>query len=75
MFSKIKPGLVSRVWSFGNIYPVPKRSQTAMSFLRVAFACPEYRRMSHPGMVQSLSPATGFPTGNLERSPKKAAGR
>lgn len=70
VFWKIKPDLVSRVWSFGNIYPVPKRSQTAMSFLPVAPSCPGYRRMSHPGMVQSLSSATGFPTGYWW-SPKK----
>lgn len=41
IFWKIKPG----VWLVsGNIYPVPKRSQTAMTFLCVAPACPEYRR-------------------------------
>lgn len=36
--------LVGSVWSFGNIYPVPKRSQTAINFLCVEPTYPEYSR-------------------------------
>lgn len=44
--------LPSSVWSFGNIYPVPKISQTAMSFLHVHLHALNIEEMSQPGMVQ-----------------------